>query len=221
MDKERPYIEIRLVGTESSEPTPSDIGLFLNDVDTLYELLRLALDPFYDAFEFSRFVLYRGRRPLKKEDKQYLEKLRHESPIEVETAITIGVASVAAISTFVTMLTLLYNQPLNREKLRADLEAARLNAENAKLEQRKKELEIRKLQRDERIAQLEDSKILIGSGVSNELSLRDASEFVRKIERRLEKSPIRIKTIEAKVVDPIKDKENKKEFRRWLEGDDG
>jgi hypothetical protein len=48
-----------------SEPRLEDRGLFLYDLATLYDLIRLALDPKYGGYRFGRYPLFRGRRPVK------------------------------------------------------------------------------------------------------------------------------------------------------------
>src|SRR4051812_32905673 len=108
MNQENEYIRISIIGTESLDVTFDEVGLFLYDFTCLYELVRLALDPKYNKFRFSRFSLYRNKRPLRVEDKMVVEKLRHESPIEAQVVIAIT-SGITAVSTFITMLSTIYN----------------------------------------------------------------------------------------------------------------
>ncbi len=75
---------LRLVVRGRAEETPSlgEIGLFLYDLSTLYDLIRLGLDPAYMAFRFGKYPLYRGRRPLTAEDRLLAQDVR-VNPVKV------------------------------------------------------------------------------------------------------------------------------------------
>jgi hypothetical protein len=108
--------------------SPGDVGLFLYDIDSLYELIRLSLDESYKDFAFSRFALYRGHRKLTEIDKLQIQNLSMQSPIEVATSVTVYAGMVASIlGTFwilIQILEKIYNLKLDHEKLR--LEVAKL-----------------------------------------------------------------------------------------------
>ena len=106
--------------------SPGDVGLFLYDIDSLYELIRLSLDEHYKDFSFSRFALYRGHRKLSENDKLQIQDLSMQSPIEVATSVTVYAGMVASILgtfwVFIQILEKIYNLKLNHEKLRLEVE---------------------------------------------------------------------------------------------------
>lgn len=55
---------LRIRGKEPPEPTLLDVTSFLYDFNLLYEISRLALDPRYEQYRFSRYTYFRKGRPL-------------------------------------------------------------------------------------------------------------------------------------------------------------
>jgi hypothetical protein len=55
---EEPFVRVRLLGSELSFPMLADVENFLYDLNLLYEILRLAIDPRYEGFKFSHNVFY-------------------------------------------------------------------------------------------------------------------------------------------------------------------
>jgi hypothetical protein len=174
----------RLTLTADALATPhvAEIALFLYDFTSLYEIVRLAVDPHYRTYKFSRFSLYRNGRPLDERDRLELGSIRMRSPLEVVATIAVagGAAASAATAIWVVVQTLekIYNLRLKREKL---------------------ELEVQKLRREE--AQPALPMDLPGGkpDAQTQIARRKASESLEAVARRLEASPVRIVRIELEV----------------------
>ncbi len=90
-----------IVARAPRDPALGDIGLFLYDLSTLYDLLRLALDPRYDHFRFGKYPLYRGRRPLEPEDQLIVDRVEQGSilGLQAHTGVQGQAAAVARMMT--------------------------------------------------------------------------------------------------------------------------
>ncbi|MBE0411408.1 MAG: hypothetical protein IBX69_16925 [Anaerolineales bacterium] len=174
-------LQILIQAGQSDPLNAGEVGLFVFDFDSLYEMVRLTVDPKYASFNFSRFALYRNAKRLSNEDKLYVQLLRLASPMEM--ASTIAVYSGAAASIVATLWILvqalerIYNLKLNREKL---------------------QLEIQKLKRDLST----ESKVLIEPDpfdVTHSIEERGASEYLDTIEKRLSRSSIQIEEVKIRV----------------------
>lgn len=176
-------LQIIIQANQLNSPATADVGLFVIDFDSLYELIRLSVDPKYAEFNFTRFALYRNARRVDQPDKMYVELLRLASPLEMASAIAVyagGAASVAAtLWVFVQALERIYNLKLNREKL---------------------QLEIKKLKRE-----LEtDLNVLYEpdpTKVLDQLEVRGAHEYLDTVEKRLSRSSIQIEQVIIEVID--------------------
>lgn len=213
IDTSTSHFRIAITGSETQIPTLDDIGLFLSDFATMYELHRLNNDPYYEDFEFSRFVLYRNGRPIEPIDKLYVERIRHESPIELVALIAAGVVGVSnVVRALVESVEKIYNFKVNRKLLEQNLR-------NAELDGEKKQLEIEEL-RDKRQPRLISVETVLAESTSTK-EYRSPTTWIHKVERRLEKSEIRIDRMEIDFINPENDERNRKEMHQWLEGLDG
>ena len=95
-DRPERYFRLFLRGAESQTPTLLDFSGFLYDFNLLYEVSRLATDPAYDGFRFSRYVLYRRGRPLADRDRLRVEKLSQQSPLDLVTLLVAVPTAVGA-----------------------------------------------------------------------------------------------------------------------------
>ena len=185
IDRLRPHIRISLVAVEIDQATISDVGLFIYDFASLYELGRLATDPYYEYFQFSRFALYRNGRHLRSQDQMNIDKLRLESPMEVISTIAIvggaAVAVAGAIWTITQTFEKIYNLPLNRRKL---------------------ELEVQKLEREELAENRKNDSVISPDEAMRFLEERGASPYIDVISRRLIKAPIRAESLDVELIDP-------------------
>jgi hypothetical protein len=174
----------RLTLTADAQGTPhiSDVALFLYDFTSLYEIVRLAVDPRYRSYHFSRFSLYRNGRPLDERDQLQVGSLRMRSPLEVVASIAVagGAAASVATAVWVVVQTIerIYNLPLNREKL---------------------ELEVQKLRREEAQPALPMDLPGQKPDAQAQIARRKASDSLEAIARRLGASPVRITRIELEV----------------------
>jgi hypothetical protein len=198
--KQYPYVQMFLEGAEDRDISLDEAGLFLFDFASLYELTRLALDPKYQSFRFSSYAASRRTLPIVPEDKMYVEKLRHESPFETQLAIAIA-AGITAVSSFTTMVLLVSNQRWNRMKQRQDLEIGELDKQERRLKIQKLENELADASNDGRIITLEEANEVF--------ALRGAAEAIGTVTRRLEKSPIQIKTFDVNVINPNQQNQSK------------
>jgi hypothetical protein len=175
---------LTLAADSQASPHISDIALFLYDFTSLYEIVRLAVDPRYRNYRFSRFSLYRNGRPLEERDRLELGSIRMRSPLEVVASIAVAGGAAASVATaiWVVVQTIekIYNLPVNREKL---------------------ELEVQKLRREE--AQPALPMDLPGGRPDGQTLIvrRKASDSLEAIARRLEASPVRILRIELEIIE--------------------
>jgi hypothetical protein len=117
-----PVVEIHLRAKELEIPTLFQITNFLYDVNLIYELARLATDPRYEDFRFSRYAYFRDGRPLRDEDRLRVFKLTQESPLDL---ILVGAAAggtvIGGIWGLVQILEKVSTFRLNRQKLQEEL----------------------------------------------------------------------------------------------------
>jgi len=180
-----PYFRIALAGSDKGFPTLLDISNFLYDFNLLYEITRLATDPRYNDFRFSQYVFYRNGRPLELGDRLHVEKLSQGSPMMVVAVLTITGGAVGAVWGIVLVLEKIINAPLNRRKLKAEVE---------------------KLERENQDA----SSRHIGENLENPeevrrvLRIREAESYYENVGGRLQRSSVKVKEVEIEVIEPRK-----------------
>ena len=126
-----PWIRISVLTEDTSKAHLGDIGLFIYDFDSLYELIRLAVDPEYSEYHFRRFSLYRNGRPIAEQDQLRVTRLEMGSPLEIAGVIAVYAGAASAVVGTLWLLAQLI------EKL-----------STARLEKEKLQLEIEKLKKD-------------------------------------------------------------------------
>lgn len=184
MTEKSQSVAIRIRAETDPTPDIATVGLFLYDLDSLYEIVRLALDPAYKSYRFSRFSLYRNGRPLADQDRLLVKRLKLASPLEVfATVAAVGGAATtvaAAVWTLVQIVEKIYNLRLNHEKL---------------------ELEVMKLQRE--AVQPRLPLDLPDKPLSSEkiLKRRAADGPLETLEKRLASSTVRITEFEIEVIE--------------------
>ncbi|MGD0575121.1 MAG: hypothetical protein ABSB61_07105 [Anaerolineales bacterium] len=165
-------------------PDVAEVALFLYDFVSLYEIIRLGMDPEYKSYRFSRFCLYRKGRPLVPADRMLVRTIRLHSPLEVIATIAAAGGAAAATATAIwsvlQVVEKLYSLRLNRQKL---------------------ELEIRKLRREAVQTRLplglpEERPDLVAV-----LKKRNATEYLETISRRLHNSKVQITDIEVEITE--------------------
>jgi hypothetical protein len=165
------YFEIRVRGREDDYPTLLNISSFLYDFNLIYEFARLATDPKYATYTFSRFSWNRDGRPLVEDDRLRVIALRQESPIELVAVVAAVPASVAALWGLVQIIEKITNWPLNREILR---------------------LQRDKLKNELNTQAANTSAALDDETFRNHLRLREATYYYDRTRERLVESSIRI-----------------------------
>jgi hypothetical protein len=174
-------ISITVVAEETFKAHLGDVGLFIYDFDSLYELVRMAVDPKYAGYTFSRFSLYRNGRPLDEEDQLRVEQLNLSSPLEIAGDIAVyGTAASAVLGSLYLLVQLLEkisNFHLHKEKL--ELEAEKL----------RKELDEENLNLIEHDA----------DALQDQVAARGAEDYISQVSRRLERSSIEIVDITFEV----------------------
>lgn len=151
-----------------------NVGLFIYDLDSLYELIRLTVDPNYFDYKLSRFSLYRNGRPINKNDQLNVSSISLNSPLVITGNIAIYAGTVSAVLgsfwLFIQILDKISNFRVNHEK--------------NKLELIKLRKEIEKLQSN--VIKL--SPLIIEGNIANP----KAEEIIEKVTKRIEKSSINI-----------------------------
>lgn len=168
-----PEIRIAVLGKSKTDTLQETVN-FLYDFNVAYEMSRLASDERHSHFSFSPFVWMRNGRPLDRSERLRVVKLKETSPLELVTAIAIiSVTALPSIWLLVQIVEKAYNLPLNRRKLRAEIEKAERENRVAK---QKEEQDLEQRAR----AILEDSQ---------------ASPYLENVTRRLSKSTVVISEI--------------------------
>jgi hypothetical protein len=185
-----PFARLHLVGSELSFPMLGDVQNFLYDINFLYEILRLAIDPNYEGFKFSHNAFFRNGRPLKPEDRLHIESLKLTSPIDIHIVINLNMAlatgTVAGAATLISILAYadkiadLMNLPLVRRKLKAEVE--KLERENAEAALRGEDAD----------RALETTKETV--------RVRGAEYYADVAGRRLRQSPVKLETVDVEIV---------------------
>lgn len=175
---DNPVIEFRLLGKEDEAPTLLDVTSFLYDFNLLYEISRLAVDPEYERIQMSRFAYFRKGRPLRDDDRLRVNRLRHESPIELVTGVAAVGGAIGAVWAVVQIVEKLANFKLNREKLKLEVEKARREQEK---------------QAARPIVIIEEEEVNL------RIQKREAAYLLENVERRLCNSTIKIETIEVHI----------------------
>lgn len=177
--------EIKVIGDEESLPTLLDVSAFLYDFNLGYELSRLATDPKYSHFHFSRYALFRNGRPLRNEDRLRIEKLSHSSPIELNTLLWGAPLAIGAIWGIVQIVERISNWKLNRRKLQEEIK--KLEWENAA-----RSAENSSKVPNERIPIYTEEEYVI------RIQQRDEAHLIDGVTRRLEASAVRIKEMDIR-----------------------
>lgn len=170
-----------LTFTEEGSLFLQDATGLLFDVELSHDLGVMLIDPQYRTYRFTQFFWYRNGRPLKREDRLRLKRLRHNSPLELEVA-----GSLTGIWAFLQIAYRVSTWRVAHERLRLETEKLRL--------------EVTKLKDDQR--ERMESLLQASPYVIDELSgSRDADRIEARLIRRFERSPLLLESIEVSVED--------------------
>jgi hypothetical protein len=171
-----------------------EFGLFLYDLSTLYELVRLGTDPQYADYYFSQYSLYRRNRPLREQDRLVVDEIRYASPPEILTTLAaLGVTLTSAggaVWVWLQILDRLYNLRQGHRKI--------------ELEIQKLEMELQKLDR-ETVSRHPSDAVAVAKAISETKLDADAEVLIGRVEKRLQQNPVQLEDAEVRVVVPGKD----------------
>lgn len=130
------------------------LSSFLYDFNLLYDCLALASIKDYSDYNFSQFFFYRRGRRLKTEHKLYLNKISHNSPLELEVVVPLA-ATIAGIPWLILQsVQKLQNWNLEKTKLKLDVEMKEIELAEKRTTLLKDNLEIQ-----EKLLTLENLRI--------------------------------------------------------------
>ena len=198
---------LSVVLAEPADLLVEDVSNFLYDSLLLHDCIVLATGE-YD-YNFGPQFYYRTGRPIRPEDRLRMRRLRHESPLLVETIVMWGAASLAIRSTY----DWLRDRPLHRRKLEAETGEAEERREIARIDRQLKQIQLDE-QRGESeglVRQLQPNELQITPGEPPLALPPGADEGIvddtqaRKtfvsITRRLRVGPLHIESIEVRPAD--------------------
>jgi hypothetical protein len=131
-----PYVLANLRADAQVPPTLLNVLNFLYDWNLAFELGRLAVDPRYDHIELGRELAAQNSsraRPLSDSDRLRIRFLRIESPVNVELIAGAVAVAPGIVWILVQIAEKLTNFPLNRRKLKAEVEKLERENEQARL----------------------------------------------------------------------------------------
>jgi len=108
------YFLIRIEG-QASYPLLQDVSAFLYDFNLVYDISRLATDPKYSDYRFTRSVWYRTRKPLTEQDRLHVDNLQLGSPFILETILAVTAVGVPAVYGIVQIAEKIADWKVNRE----------------------------------------------------------------------------------------------------------
>src|SRR5258706_172433 len=113
------FLQVRFIANENADyPAFSDTSYFLQDLNLLYEYLRVREDPRYEGFRFDRFFVYRNRRRIDPRDQLIVQSLTKESPLTIMTAVVAAPSAAATIWALGQFVEMVYNAPIKRRILK-------------------------------------------------------------------------------------------------------
>jgi hypothetical protein len=140
------FFRIKIFGHERGQPELREVSAYLYDLNLVYEISRLATDPFYSDIGFHRYSSTRNGRPVDSSDRLRVEKLRLGSPFNASFILPAKPGSTDAVKVFVGTAKLLASRNIERARRVAEqaqermmiecfrAEVAEANARRGKLE---------------------------------------------------------------------------------------
>jgi hypothetical protein len=162
-------VRLKLVFSEEKKPYLLDITSLLYDFELLHDFSLILWADDYSDYKFSRFFLYRNKRPIKANHKIRAVKIIKESPLIIVIEIAEILALTGALSTMLLLIEKIRNWRLNREKLMYEVKKLKLETEKLSMELEQKLLE------------------------------RNAANILNSLLHRLESNPIKLEDVEAYV----------------------
>ena len=186
LNPSRRYYQIDLQSQEEKTLSLLDISAFLYDFTLAYEISRLITDPRYEHIKLSPFILFRNAFRIAEEDRMFVRRLRLESPFDLSVIILAVPSAIGAFWVMVQICEKVSNWPLNRRKLRAEVE--KLEREN------------------DEAAPAHRSVIWDPDQFNVELHRRNGERAYDTVIKRLSKSPVIVVNLEIKVIERLEKK---------------
>ena len=178
-----PIAEIHVRAKELETPTLFQVTNFLYDINLIYELSRLATDPRYQNFRFSRYAYFRDGRPLRDADRLRIIKLTQESPLDLVLAgATAGGVVIGGIWGLVQIIEKVSNFRLNRQKLQEEVIKLRRENETAN-----------------RPSHIMDEEEAVAS-----IRMREAAPLIEGVGKRLSGSRVIIEEVEVSLTKRVR-----------------
>ena len=165
------FVKMKLVFEDGKEPYFEDITSLFHDLELLYDFSLLLYADAYDTYRFSQYFWFRGGKSIKAEHKLRALRIVKESPLTVE--LLAAMLSPEAIWAFVQIIQKISSWPLERQKLKLEVEGVRL--ENYIRSCRGREA---KIDLDDRLLE------------------REAELTLDRLLKRLEKNPIKLREMD-------------------------
>jgi hypothetical protein len=204
-------IIITIRGLEREEVAFRDLVNFLWDLNLVYEISRLTVDPRYRSIQITPRVFQRNGRPLYFEDRLRLIELSKESPLRLKLAIAAVPAAAAALWALVQIAQTIENWPLQREKLKAEILKTQLEVKKLQEERHPQMLMVPAPKRlsDKGSVPPPQPPLRIIRTQKPEAELkkfqrrvvkREAFDELEAVSRRMARSPVRIEDVEIEIV---------------------
>jgi hypothetical protein len=192
---------------EDGHLTALDFSSFVFDFNLLYDAIAIDSLEDYDEYDFNiGFWKRNGRRTIP-EHRLYFERIRHESPLEFVTILTVAVLSSGFIWTLVQVIDKVSNWDLNREKLALEVSKLRTDDELRKLEATNLKLNNQALAQENRTRQLLNERLMREHPLT--LKHPDLQKPVEQLIHRIERNPLRPSQISIYQNEPNKDATSK------------
>jgi hypothetical protein len=111
---------LSLTFEQGPDPSLHDVGATLYDISLLWDWAVLSQLPEHEDYGFGNFW-YRFGRPVRPDHRLYVATLKLQSPMKLETKVTIAAAAAAVLSTFANVAMTVPNWSLNRHLLSAQV----------------------------------------------------------------------------------------------------
>lgn len=167
------YFSLKLQFIENKYPLLLDISSLLYDLVLTHDFSVIITEKEYFNYEFSQYFWYRQGRPIKPYHRIRTAKIIKESPLVLEVII----ASLGGIWVLLQIIDKVQNWPLNREKLKLEVEKLRCEQQ---------------ILRNELLIKHENLELLAES--------RRAMREVKNLIERLNRSPLILQAIDTNIV---------------------
>lgn len=154
---------------EESYPDLHDISSLLYDLELSHDYGVYLSEKEYWNYEFSRYLWYRNGRPIKPHYRVKAHRIVKESPLE----LTLVIASVGALWIVLKIIEKIVNWPLNRKKLKLEVERLELEVAEKRAAKFHRTIEFVQEQRTSRVGSAIVEEKLVKRLAESKLALLD------------------------------------------------